>query len=171
MSPIKKRNSAVAILFLALIAVITIAGVFTKFRLDQEQAFFWDICIKAVGGFVAIAGALLTLAKYLSDRRAAQREPFEELRGSVYSKLVQATATIGNYPPESKARKEADKSFWVLYWGEVPMIVDEEVAAIVDKFHDAVSDKKNDEVLLRNLSMDLARACRKSLGFDVLPRK
>jgi hypothetical protein len=168
MSSTKKRNYAVAILFLALIAVIATAGVFTQFRLDPKQAAFWDICMKAVGGFVAIAGALLTLAKYLSDKHAAQKKPFEELRGSVYSKLVQATATIGNYAPDSKPRREAEKSFWVLFWGEVPMIVDEDVAAIVDKFHYAIIDKKNDVVLLRNLSMDLARACRKSLGFDVL---
>lgn len=72
---------------------------------------------KAVGGFIAIAGALLTIAKYLDDKQAAQLKPFADLRGSVYSKLIQVTAAIGNSSPESKARREAVASFWVLFWG------------------------------------------------------
>ena len=175
MSSTAKRNLTVAILFLTLLVGISIAGIVTKFRFDPQQAAFWDICIKAVGGFVAIAGALLTLAKYLDDKYAALRKPFADLRGTIYSKLIHATATLGNYPRDSNEWRAAEKSFWVLFWGELPLIEDDAVAAMVDKFESAMryeemdsQEEQDNLILLRNLSMDLARTCRKSLGFDDL---
>jgi hypothetical protein len=168
MSASKKRIIVAAALFVSLIAAISIAGTVTKFRLDLQEAAFWDVSIKAVGGFVAIAGVLLTLTKYLDDKDAIQRKPFADLRANVYSRLVQATALIGNNDPDSKVRCEAEQTFWVLFWGELPMIVDGRVGGIVNEFHSAISDNRNDQVMLRNLSMKLARACRASLGFDQL---
>jgi hypothetical protein len=98
MSASQKRTIVAASLFVFLIVVISVAGAVTRFRLDTQAAAFWDISIKAVGGFVAIAGALLTLTKYLDDKDATQRKPFADLRANVYSRLVQATAIIGNIP-------------------------------------------------------------------------
>src|SRR4051794_8683402 len=175
MSSKTRRNITVAILFLTLLIATSIAGIATQFRFDPQQAAFWDICIKAVGGFVAIAGVLLTLTKYLDDKYAAQRKPFADLRGAVYSKLIQTTAILGNYPRDSNEWRAAEKSFWLLFWSDLPLIEDDAVAALVNEFHLALNyekmepqEEQNNAMLLRNLSMNLARACRKSLGFDDL---
>ena len=63
----------------------------------------------------------------------------------------------------------------MLFWGELPLIEDDAVAELVNTFHLAISyekmecqEEQDNAVLLRNLSMNLARACRKSLGFDDL---
>jgi hypothetical protein len=48
------------------------------------------------------------------------------------------------------------------------MIVDDHVGAIVNQFHVALTDNKSSDTRLRNLSLDLARACRTSLGFNQL---
>ena len=45
------------------------------------------------------------------------------------------------------------------------MVADEQVAAAADAFSVALDEHPDDGVLLRNTSMSLARACRKSLGF------
>jgi hypothetical protein len=165
----KRRSVVAAVLLLCLIATVGAAGVITDFNLKTEQAAFWDISVKAIGGFVAIAGALLTAAKYLDDKAASEIKPFADLKGAIYAKFIQATATIANSPAGSKARRNAEASFWVLYWGEAPLVADTIVGAILDKFADAILDRKGDGVLHRNLSMDLARACRSSLGFPKLP--
>lgn len=168
MSSSNKRYLATVALFLLLIFGMALLGIVFQFRLDEKQAAFWDIFIKAVGGFVAIAGVLLTLTKYLDDKLSAQKKPFADLRGSIYAKLIQSTAMIGNYNSRSKEWRAAEKAFWVLFWGEVPLVADGKVSEAVDKFYFALADHAHNQVVLRNLSMDLARACRKSLGFDDL---
>jgi hypothetical protein len=45
------------------------------------------------------------------------------------------------------------------------MVADDQVGAAVNAFHNAILDYRADGVLLRNSSMNLARACRISLGF------
>jgi hypothetical protein len=45
------------------------------------------------------------------------------------------------------------------------MVADDQVGAAVNDFHNAIMDHREDGVLLRNLGMNLAIACRKSLGF------
>jgi hypothetical protein len=51
------------------------------------------------------------------------------------------------------------------------MVADDQVALAVDAFSVALDDPDNG-VFLRNRSMDLARACRQSLGFvDTKPQR
>ena len=45
------------------------------------------------------------------------------------------------------------------------MVADDQVGAAVNSFSEALSDDPDNGIRLRNASMDLAKACRKSLGF------
>jgi hypothetical protein len=121
---------------------------------------------------VAIAGAALTLSKYFDERDKANNaalieaeKPFSTKRQEVYYRLVSSTSTIGNRDAADPLRQDAQTQFWWLYWGAVPMVADDQVAEVVDTFSNALLDHPDDGVLLRNTSMNLARACRKSLGF------
>jgi hypothetical protein len=143
-----------------------------SFGLAKAQADFWDAVFKGMGGLVAIVGATVALSKYFDEREKANRaalieaqKPFSTKRQEVYFQLVSATSTIGNRGSDDPLRKDAENQFWQLYWGAVPMVADDQVGAAVNAFHDAVLDYKDDGVRLRNLSMNLATACRKSLGF------
>jgi hypothetical protein len=137
----------------------------------QDQASFWDAAFKAIGGIVAIAGVTITVSKYFDERAKANQaalmeaqKPFYTKRQEIYYKLVSATACIGTNDHADPSRQEAEKQFWLLYWVAIPMIADKQVAEAIDAFSVAV-DTPEDDILLRNTSMNLARACRKSLGY------
>lgn len=166
------KTNIAAGLFFVLIVVLVIAGLRSGFRLDTQQAAFWDICIKAVGSFVAIVGALLALQKYLDEKKdqfriemAERDRPLKNQRELIYGQLISATSTIANSDPASDQRKAAETHFWTLFWGPLPIVADLEVGSAVNQFHVAICDNRDDGVLLRNLSMQLARACRQSLGY------
>jgi hypothetical protein len=55
--------------------------------------------------------------------------------------------------------------FWLLYWVEVPLVIDNEVATAINEFEDAVWKYQKSEEEIRNYGMKLANSCRKSLGF------
>jgi hypothetical protein len=132
------------------------------FQLSKEQAGFWDIIVKFVGGLVAIVGATLI----------ESQKPFITKRQEIYFQLVSATSVIGNKASNDPAREKAISQFWLIFWGALPMVADHQVAVACDKFADILdagyrmpkgfTDK---HLLLRNASKELAIACRVSLGF------
>ena len=139
--------------------------------LGKEQAAFWDVTFKGTAGVVAIVGVIITLSKYFDEKAKANmaalidaQKPLVEKRQEVYYTLLAATAKIANLDLHDPIRIEADREFWWLYLGVVPMVADDQVGAAIDAFSVALDDPANG-VLLRNSSLNLARACRKSLGF------
>ncbi|MEH2485874.1 hypothetical protein [Bradyrhizobium sp. AZCC 2230] len=142
------------------------------FRLDKAQADFWDIVVKFIGGFVAIAGAIVALSKYFEERVKANQaalieaqKPFSTKRQEVYFQLVSATSMIGIRDRNDPVRRDAETQFWHLFWGAVPMVADDHVAKALDEFSIVLDQTPDENVLLRNLSMNLSTACRRSLGF------
>lgn len=159
----------------AAIVVVTVGGLhagFVSLALDPKQAAFWDILLKGVAGAIALAGALLAAQKFLSEQAAANEaalieaiKPFAERRQAVYFELVSATALLGTLDDQKgDAWDAAKRKFWELYWGAVPMVADLDVGGAVNRFSAALDHPENRQHL-RNCSMDLARACRNSLGF------
>jgi hypothetical protein len=147
--------------------------------LNTRQAAFWDATFKGIGGLVAIFGEWLGVSKYFEERSKANQaalieaqKPFSAKRQEVYFELVSATSTIGNKGRDDPLWREAEQQFWWLFWGAVPMVADDQVGAAVNSFSaalsadpDVSSDDPDNGIRLRNASMDLAKACRKSLGF------
>lgn len=140
-------------------------------QLSAGQSHMWEIILKAGAGFLAISGALIAVLKYLDDKihstEIARREARKDLsvkQQEVYFRLLNATSTIGNEIKGTAVRIEAEKNFWRMYWGEIVMVEDPAVAVAVDAFSDALWDQPDNSVQLLNLSMNLARACRASLG-------
>lgn len=134
----------------------------------------WDLVLKVLAGFLALTGAALAVFRYLDDRAKVveaalleARKPFLIKRQEIYSELVVATAlisTIEDYGTE--ASEEAERQFWALFWGMLPMVTDESVSKLVDDFSEVLANRRSDWVPLRNLSMNISRACRNSMGFD-----
>lgn len=128
------------------------------------------LILKAVGSVVALIGAYVGVLKYLEEKRKANetartesQKPFSAKQQEIYFDLVMTTAIIGNRPRRDPDRRKAEKHFWVLFWGPIPMVANEEVAKAIDAFSDAMDTPENG-LHLRNTSMNLARACRHELG-------
>jgi hypothetical protein len=165
------------LIVLVVLIILQITGLISL-RLDKDQAAFWDTLLKGFGGIVAIIGVTVTVSTYFEEKRKenynrllAAQAPFFSKRQDVYFRLVSATAIVGNVSPKSPERREAESQFWRLYWGDVPLVADEQVARAIDAFSNAlypanVLSADNHGIVIRNASMNLARACRASLGFQ-----
>ena len=142
-----------------------------SWKLVADQGRIWEIILKAVAGFLAISGAIIAVLRYLDDKvhsteiaRREARKDFSVKQQEVYFKLIDATSTIANETKGTADRSAAEDRFWRLYWGEIVMVEDDAVAAEVDSFSDALWDEPDNSVRMLNGSMNLARACRESLG-------
>jgi hypothetical protein len=105
------------------------------FQLSKEQAGFWDIIVKFVGGLVAIVGAIVALSKTFEERAKANQaaliesqKPFITKRQEIYFQLVSATSVIGNKASNDPAREKAISQFWLIFWGALPMVADHQVS-------------------------------------------
>jgi hypothetical protein len=78
--------------------------------------------------------------------------------------LCPTTATVATEEPEAPDRMTAEDKFWRIYWGEVVMVEDEDVAKAVDASSNVLYDQPKNGVGLLNASMNIACACRESLG-------
>jgi hypothetical protein len=167
------RASVYVLIILVIFALFVFLGRpwLALLGMGKEQANFWDVAFKAIGGLVAIVGAAVSLSTYFDETAKANQaalieaqKPFSTKRQEIYFQLVSATAAISNKDRSDPVWGEAYAQFWLLFWGAVPMVADDEVGLAVNTFS-VVLDNPDDVVRLRNSSMDLAKACRKSLGF------
>ena len=128
-----------------------------------------ELWLKAISSVIAIIGAFIAVMKYLDERkklnetaRTESQKPFHEKQQEVYFDLVNTTAFLSNWADSDQWQANL-KHFWILFWGPVPMVANQEVSKRVDDFADTLTDQPN-FVDMRNASMNLARACRISLG-------
>ena len=169
----RRRASILAAGAIAVIIAVVVFLSRSAWSLSTGQAAFWDIFLKAVAGILGAFGAWLALEKYFHDKSkdldatlAEAQRPFRGKRQEVYYQLLGTTAALSNKGLDDPSRAKDALDFWILYWGAVPLVADKEVGTLVDQF--AILLYKSDiETQLRNLSMDLARACRRSLGFQI----
>jgi hypothetical protein len=175
---LRRHPNAVEVCVVAIVCVLTVVafGYLAKglglFGGSSEVTKFWDGALKSVGGLAALLGALVALSKYFDEREKENyaalleaQKPFSIKRQEIYFQLVSAASTIGNRVRDEQIRVDAEVQFWWLFWGSLPMMADEPVGAAANAFSIALDEHGDDGILLRNESMNLTRACRKSLGF------
>jgi hypothetical protein len=152
-------------------------------QLDHKQGPLWEVVLKAVSGYVAIIGAVITAFKYIDDKarqrvqdlnadlrqreqdRREKRKDFLQQRQAVYFRLGQSLARIMNYDPPSSEWNAAKEKFFEIYWGEIPLVADTAVMEAVEPFSDALfaaKTKEDKEVLTDHVS-SITKACKKSL--------
>jgi hypothetical protein len=143
----------------------------------------FDLIFKSLAVVVALVGGLWTAWKYRRDRKDAaekelveskrandaaeleSRKPFALKQQAIYFELLETTAFLSNRYQNDPEWDTYWKKFWILFWGAVPVVEDEEVARELDAFAEQLDYLgSGDGIPLRNASMNLARACRHSLG-------
>jgi hypothetical protein len=113
----------------------------------------------------ALAHQLVEEQRSDETRRLELRKPFTVKQQEIYFDLLNTTAILGNRYMNEPEWREAALHFWVLFWGAVPVVADEGVALALDRFSETLDrPEDNDGIPVRNASMELARACRTSLG-------
>lgn len=156
-------------------------------RLDGKEGLLWEIVLKAVAGYVAVIGAVITAFKYI-DEKARQREQdlkaefrqreqdsrddkkdFLKERRDVYKRLGAALAAIMNHDPDDPNDDgwiPAKEKFYEIYWGEIRLVADGPVMALVEAFSDALFGAENSEQkqALADQVTQISTACRDSLG-------
>ena len=143
----------------------------------------WDTGIKVVGVLLAVAAFWDGIRRYNDGRdaeariaadraREAQvialresRKPFLERQLVLYFEATQAASQLATLPGGVQ-RARARQRFWELYWGELGLVEDHEVATAMKAFGDALTQveagKASRDGLLQ-LALTLARNCRASL--------
>jgi hypothetical protein len=139
---------------------------------------WWDLAIKGVGGLVALIGAGIALFKYFTEKRkenetakiesqksflTKQQEIYFDLL-AVSASIATKTQDIATKTQDDEHRKDAVDKFWQLYWGEFPVVADDKVSIAAWNFAEVLKNDSSNAARLRDASMDLALACRTSLG-------
>ena len=139
--------------------------------LSEGQSRMWDTILKAVGGILTLSGALITALKYLDDKvnatevaKSAARKDFSIKQQEIYFNLIEITSDVSNGEVGTPGRAHAESAFWRMFWGPLIMVEDRNVAVAADAFSLALHDDPTNGALLLNKSMDVAHACRASLG-------
>ena len=131
--------------------------------------------IEVIIRLLTILGAVVAFSwgvfKYFEDnknlvesRRIEATKPFLERQLKLYTEATQVASTIAN-TEDSPERRAAEERFYLLYWGELVMVENEGVEAAMVAFEKGLNDKVPAKQL-KDLSFNLARACRNSLALS-----
>jgi hypothetical protein len=162
-------------------------GRLAAWRLDGKEGLLWEIVLKAVAGYVTVVSALITAFKYI-DEKARQREQdlkaearqreqdsrddqkdFLKERRDVYKRLGAALAGIMNHDPDDPNDDGwilAKEKFYEIYWGEIWLVADGPVRALVEAFSDTLFGVENSDQkqALADQVTKISTACRDSMG-------
>jgi hypothetical protein len=110
---------------------------------------------------VFIVGVL----KYVDTRNKEFRQAFWQKQFDVFVRATRAAAKIA-IAPDIESVKSERQEFWSLYWGELSILENEDVRKAMVAYGDRLKpiEGGNGNIDdLKDLSYNLARACRESL--------
>jgi hypothetical protein len=123
-----------------------------------------DLIIKGVAGIGAILAGLWAVYQYLSGVETGFRKPLWERQLDLYFQACEAASILANHEEGSAAWREAEKKFWMPYWGPLAVVEDSEhVSPAMIEFGEALSTVLRNPELLRERSFELAQNCRSSI--------
>jgi hypothetical protein len=137
-------------------------------KVGEEEARFWDIWIKIVGGVVAIATLVVgcnTLSRQ-GDQLKAQQEQYEATRNEqvkameeeyhrrfwekkldVYMRLCHAASSLALAQPKSDEYKQANHELMLIYGGEFQVVASPEVKKAFGEFLSTVLSTPSSEAI------------------------
>lgn len=118
----------------------------------------WDILIK----IVALLGSAAAIYAYFDKKETEFRRPFWDEQVKLYFRATETVANIANLP-EGRVRDAAVQEFWQLYYGPMRVVEDSTTSRAMEAFGACLRDNCN-QTTLKNLSLDLADACKESIG-------
>lgn len=95
------------------------------------------------------------------SRRIEATKPFLERQLKLYTEATEVAAVIAT-SGDDRQRSEALERFWQLYWGELALVENREVAKAMVVLGNAIKANAS-RGELEQASLQLAKACRRSL--------
>jgi hypothetical protein len=138
--------------------VLSIAGAVATFG--------WGVWVWQSNAEKDRASAVSAAAKEAENRRIEATKPFLDRQLELYTEASQVTAKIATSEDLGEVAT-AKKRFWELYWGELALVEDNDVATAMVNFSKAMAPPDNktvDPVALRQASLSLAGTIRDSLA-------
>ena len=133
-----------------------------------------DLLLKGITVLFAVIGGSIGLWKYFDTSRKEFRKPYWERQLALYFEVTAAAATLASIDSgkiDSSNREElsaqAQEKFWQLYYGPLEIVTDNDVTDAIIEFKECFLKRRGGHLTPRDLeikSLELARACRASLG-------
>jgi hypothetical protein len=129
-------------------------------KIGEEEARFWDLLVKAIGGVIAIGTVWMGFAtlRRQGDQLKIQQNQFEatskeqvkaleeeyhrrfwEKKLEVYIQLCHAAGILALTGPESDEYQQAQHQLTMIYSGELQLLASSEVKTALGNFLDALS--------------------------------
>lgn len=125
----------------------------------------WDLVIKVASGIGVVVGGVWAVYQYLGGVEIGFRKPLWERQLDLYFQECEGASVLANYPESAPEWKDAEKKFWMLYWGPLVVVEDaEHVSQAMIRFGAAMNTSPRRPEALRELSFDLAQSCRSSIA-------
>jgi hypothetical protein len=126
----------------------------------------WVKVLSLLGGVITFGYGVFQYIhneqRQVESRRVEATKPFLERQLKLYTEATQAAATLATSDNEAE-RMAALKRFWSLYWGELALVEDRKVEAAMVQLGKGLQEKGSPDDI-KQLSLQLARACRDSLA-------
>jgi len=119
--------------------------------------FAWGVWVWKENADEEREAAAAEALRYAESRRIEATRPFLEMQLRVYTEAVQVASRIANSRDENTIRR-----FWELYYGELALVENLDVAKAMVDFGDALNAGKTTE--LNTLAIELTRRVGESLA-------
>jgi hypothetical protein len=132
----------------------------------NEVMTFLGVIVGVIGGVASFLWGIYVWQQQAiltaETRRIEATKPFLERQLKLYTEASQVVAVLAtSQDPEETLG--ARKRFLQLYWGELALVENDNVAKAIAKVKEAM-DKGSEQEYLTSLSLNLAQACRNSLA-------
>jgi hypothetical protein len=119
--------------------------------------FIWGVWVWKENADDERAAAAAETARYAESRRIEATKPFLEMQLELYTEAARLTSRIANSGDQGAIGR-----FWELYYGELALVENNDVARAMVDFGKAL--KAGEKGRLEGLSLALTRSMRKSLA-------
>jgi|SRR5262245_58742610 len=119
--------------------------------------FIWGVWVWKDNADEERDAASAETARYAESRRVEATRPFLEMQLKLYTEAAFVTSRIAHSGDEGAIGR-----FWELYYGELSLVENNDVAQAMVDFGNAL--KSNEKARLEGLSLELTRSMRRSLA-------
>lgn len=118
----------------------------------------WELGVSV--GLVVFTAWMGMIQLYFKQQNDHRHAVWDE-RLHVYRQACDVAAALASLPAD--AREQTALRFWSLYYGQMCLVEDHDVEQAMVALGQALRDSATDDKTMRELSLDLAYACRESL--------
>lgn len=124
--------------------------------------------VTIVSCFIAVISLVAGAVQYSETRQRETKQPFLTRQLELYREVSNLTGILSTKAKGEAGFEEAQVRFWTLYYGELCLFEDREVAQAIVNFGKVLWDYtktgKNQEVEIQTRALKLNDACRYSLS-------